>query len=96
MKTEFLVQFDETGSTMHQSKVLIIGATNRPEEFDDAARRRFVKRIYIPLPKCDDRVILLQTLRNKNNHSLNQQEINALCADLKALCTDAASWPIRC
>jgi SpoVK/Ycf46/Vps4 family AAA+-type ATPase len=31
-------------------RVVIVGATNRPEELDEAARRRFVKRIYIPLP----------------------------------------------
>jgi len=29
---------------------LIIGATNLPKELDDAVRRRFVKRLYIPLP----------------------------------------------
>ena len=27
-----------------------IGATNRPQELDEAARRRFVQRCYIPLP----------------------------------------------
>ena len=30
--------------------MVIVGATNRPEELDEAARRRFVKRIYVPLP----------------------------------------------
>ena len=78
MKTEFLVQFDGTGSTILQSKVLIIGATNRPEELDDAARRRFVKRIYVPLPKADDRMSLLQTLLVKNKNSLTVEDMQNL------------------
>ena len=32
-------------------KVLVVGATNRPQELDEAARRRLVKRLYIPLPE---------------------------------------------
>ena len=43
IKTEFLVQLDGTG-TSGQGRVLVIGATIRSYELDDAARRRFVKR----------------------------------------------------
>ena len=35
-----------------------MGATNRPQELDEAARRRLVKKLYIPLP--DEKVNLLQ------------------------------------
>lgn len=103
IKTEFLVQLDGTG-TSGQGRVLAIGATNRPHELDDAARRRFVKRLYIPLPEAGDREILLRTLLEKNNHNLSDREILKLSnegtegfsgADLKALCTDAALGPIR-
>lgn len=49
LKTEFLVQLEGAKSNK-DDKILLIGATNRPEELDEAARRRFVKRLYISLP----------------------------------------------
>jgi SpoVK/Ycf46/Vps4 family AAA+-type ATPase len=102
IKTEFLVQLDGTGTTA-QGRVLTIGATNRPQELDEAARRRFVKRLYIPLPVESDRGTLLRVLLNKNNHRVTSDEVDKLAketegfsgADLKALCADAAMGPIR-
>lgn len=44
MKTEFLIQFDGC-ATSENDRVLVIGATNRPGELDDAARRRFRKKL---------------------------------------------------
>jgi len=32
-----------------------VGATNRPQELDDGARRRLAKQLYIPLPCADAR-----------------------------------------
>lgn len=52
IKTEFLVQLDGA-TTDSEERILVIGATNRPQELDEAARRRFVKRLYIPLPDFD-------------------------------------------
>ena len=102
IKTEFLCQLDGTG-TSSQGRVLLIGATNRPQELDDAARRRFTKRLYIPLPERGDREILLRVLLKKNTHQLTETDINKLAdetdgfsgADLKALSTEAAMGPIR-
>lgn len=34
--------------------VIKIGATNRPQELDEAARRRLTKRLYIPLPSSGE------------------------------------------
>lgn len=102
IKTEFLVQLDGTG-TGGQGRVLVIGATNRPHELDDAARRRFVKRLYIPLPATPDREILLRKLLETNKHCLEDKDFTKLShdtagfsgADLKALCVEAAMGPLR-
>ena len=61
MKTEFLVQLDGT-NTNTVAQVIIIGATNRPDELDDAARRRFIKRIYVPLPDREARRQMMHSL----------------------------------
>ena len=54
VKTELMVQMDgiTDGNTFdkNQSRVIVIGATNTPWSLDEAIRRRFEKRIYIPLP----------------------------------------------
>lgn len=102
IKTEFLCQLDGTGTSSH-GRVLLIGATNRPQELDDAARRRFTKRLYIPLPEENDREALLHVLLKKNKHCLCSDEIKHLAkdtegysgADLKSLSTEAAMEPIR-
>lgn len=61
VKTEFLVQLDGV-ATDRGDRVLLIGATNRPDELDEAARRRMEKRLYIPLPDAAARRELIQRL----------------------------------
>lgn len=76
IKTEFLVQLDGA-STNNDAMVVVIGATNRPEELDEAARRRFVKRLYIPLPDEQGRKQLITTLLNGDNRGcLTEIEID--------------------
>ncbi|XP_077494534.1 spastin-like isoform X2 [Amblyomma americanum] len=102
LKTEFLVEFDglHTGS---EERVLVMGATNRPQELDDAALRRFTKRVYVTLPDENTRLVLLEKLLKKQNSPLSLDKLKYLAritsgysgSDLTALAKDAALGPIR-
>jgi vacuolar protein-sorting-associated protein 4 len=48
LKTELLVQMDGVGND--NDGVLLLGATNLPWTLDPAVRRRFQRKIHIPLP----------------------------------------------
>jgi SpoVK/Ycf46/Vps4 family AAA+-type ATPase len=77
LKTEFFVQMDGAGNDSSE-RILLIGATNRPQELDDAARRRFVKRLYIPLPDEHGRQQIVRNLLRKDRHDLTDEEIISL------------------
>uniref|UniRef100_A0A182IZ07 AAA+ ATPase domain-containing protein n=1 Tax=Anopheles atroparvus TaxID=41427 RepID=A0A182IZ07_ANOAO len=102
LKTEFLVQLDGA-TTADDERILIVGATNRPQELDEAARRRLVKRLYIPLPDCVARVQILVRLLEKERNSMTKDEITKIGnltegfsgADMKVLCHEASMGPIR-
>jgi SpoVK/Ycf46/Vps4 family AAA+-type ATPase len=44
------------------NKVLVLGATNHPNDIDEAIRRRFVKRLYIQLPDLNTRIDILKKI----------------------------------
>ncbi|XP_053566896.1 spastin [Bombina bombina] len=102
LKTEFLVEFDGVQSG-GDDRVLVMGATNRPQELDDAVLRRFTKRVYVSLPNEETRFVLLQSLLSKQGSPLTQKELSQLSrltegysgSDITALAKDAALGPIR-
>ncbi|KAF8288557.1 putative metalloprotease [Trypanosoma cruzi] len=73
IKTEFLVQLDGV-ATDRGDRVLLIGATNRPDELDEAARRRMEKRLYIPLPDGPARIELVKRLLHTMEAQQQQQQ----------------------
>ena len=64
--SELLIQMD--GATSENSSgeniaseekcknIMVLAATNRPGDIDDALIRRLEKRVYISLPDADDRL----------------------------------------
>lgn len=102
LKTEFLIEFDGVQSS-GDDRVLVMGATNRPQELDDAVLRRFTKRVFVSLPNMQTRLLLLTNLLAKHRNPLNQKDLEQLAkqaegysgSDLTALAKDAALGPIR-
>ncbi|XP_026380246.1 spastin-like [Papaver somniferum] len=102
LKSEFLIQFD--GVTSNSSDlVIVIGATNKPQELDDAVLRRLVKRIYVPLPDESVRRMLFKNKLKGPAFSIPGGDLERLVketegysgSDLQALCEEAAMMPIR-
>ncbi|VVA25030.1 PREDICTED: spastin [Prunus dulcis] len=102
LKSEFLIQFDGVTSNPNDL-VIVIGATNKPQELDDAVLRRLVKRVYIPLPDLTARRLLLRHKLKGQAFSLPSGDLERLAretegysgSDLQALCEEAAMMPIR-
>jgi SpoVK/Ycf46/Vps4 family AAA+-type ATPase len=91
IKTEFLIQWsdlqraaagrEQTEKEKERgdaSRVLVLAATNLPWAIDEAARRRFVRRQYIPLPEADTRAAQLRRLLGHQKHSLDERDIQKL------------------
>ncbi|XP_052866122.1 spastin [Anopheles cruzii] len=103
LKTEFLVQFDGLPASSETDRIVVMAATNRPQELDEAALRRFPKRVYVTLPDRDTRELLLRRLLQKQGSPLSNADLKRLAlltegysgSDLTALARDAALEPIR-
>jgi len=102
LKTEFLVQFDGVGTDPNE-RVFILGATNRPQDLDEAARRRFARCVYVHLPEAGTRKTIIQKLLKGNETSITEAELDEIAritenysgADLTRLCQEAALLPLR-
>ncbi|VBB28768.1 unnamed protein product [Acanthocheilonema viteae] len=102
IKTEFLVQMQGVGNDMEG--ILVLGATNIPWVLDAAIRRRFEKRIYIPLPETNARKDMFKLHIGKNTpHSLTEQDFKTLAEktegfsgyDISIVVREALMQPIR-
>jgi fidgetin-like protein 1 len=102
IKTEFLVQMDGAG-VGSDDRFLVIGATNRPQELDEAVRRRMIKRLYIPLPDRFARRHLIVNLLADQRHTVSDANLDAIVgrtrgysgADMQSLCAEASMGPVR-
>ncbi|KAJ5905221.1 Protein SAP1 [Penicillium subrubescens] len=115
-KTEFLIQWSDLQRAAagreqsardkkegDASRVLVLAATNMPWDIDEAARRRFVRRQYIPLPEHHVREQQLRKLLSHQHHELSDEDTEVLVhvtegfsgSDITALAKDAAMGPLR-
>ncbi|CAK5023787.1 unnamed protein product [Meloidogyne enterolobii] len=104
VKTEFLIQMDGCANKS-EDRILVLGATNRPNELDEGILRRFPKRIFIDLPEKQARASMIKSTFHRSNTqaSLNDQELNYIAeltagysySDLDSLCRSAALIPLR-
>ncbi|KAI9728372.1 MAG: hypothetical protein M1828_003772 [Chrysothrix sp. TS-e1954] len=114
IKTEFLIQWSDLAkaaagreekdkSIGDATRVLVLAATNLPWAIDDAARRRFVRRQYIPLPEDHVRESQLRKLMGAQKQALTDDDYRDLVeltdgfsgSDVTALAKDAAMGPLR-
>uniref|UniRef100_A0A6N2MP58 Vesicle-fusing ATPase n=2 Tax=Salix viminalis TaxID=40686 RepID=A0A6N2MP58_SALVM len=76
IKTELLVQMQGVGN--NDQKVLVLAATNTPYALDQAIRRRFDKRIYIPLPEIKARQHMFKVHLGDTPHNLTESDFESL------------------
>ncbi|MBA0768152.1 hypothetical protein Goshw_017316 [Gossypium schwendimanii] len=90
-------------STVFQNaRVMVLAATNRPSELDEAILRRLPQAFEIGLPDRRERVEILKVILKGENieESINFDYIASLCegytgSDILELCKKAAYFPIR-
>ncbi|XP_062374460.1 vacuolar protein sorting-associated protein 4B isoform X1 [Sardina pilchardus] len=101
IKTEFLVQMQGVGND--NEGILVLGATNIPWTLDSAIRRRFEKRIYIPLPEEHARSFMFKLHLGTTATSLTEGDFSGLGkktdgysgADISIIVRDALMQPVR-
>ncbi|PSS32292.1 ATPase family AAA domain-containing protein [Actinidia chinensis var. chinensis] len=101
MKTEFMALWD--GFTTDQNaRVMVLAATNRPSELDEAILRRLPQAFEIGMPDRKERVEILKVVLKgeKVEKDIDFDHIAALCegytgSDILELCKKAAYFPIR-
>ncbi|KAF8779201.1 hypothetical protein HU200_002878 [Digitaria exilis] len=100
IKTEFMTHWDGLLSKS-SVKILVLAATNRPFDLDEAIIRRFEHRIMVGLPTLESRELILNKLLSKEKvENIDFKELARLTegysgSDLKNLCVTAAYRPMR-
>ena len=105
MKTEFMALWDGF-TTDEYSQVMVLGATNRPWEVDEAVLRRLPQSFLVGLPDQKQRESILSKMlegevmdksvyAGQGIRKLGEKTSGFSGSDLKQLCTNAAYYPIR-
>lgn len=81
---------------------MVLAATNRPSELDEAILRRFPQFFEVGIPNCSERAKILKvTLKGERvEDDIDYDHISSLCqgftgSDVFELCKQAAYFPVR-
>ena len=101
VKTELLTSMDGLSSS-ETDRIVTVGATNMPESIDGAFRRRFERRIYIPLPDLPARsaIFLFNTRGVELAEDADFEVLAEITegysgSDIAMVCREAIMTPIR-
>ncbi|PKA62956.1 Katanin p60 ATPase-containing subunit A1 [Apostasia shenzhenica] len=101
MKNEFMVNWDGL-RTKDKERVLVLAATNRPFDLDEAVIRRLPRRLMVNLPDAANREKILKVILAKEElaSDVDLEAVSHMTdgysgSDLKNLCVAAAHRPIR-
>ncbi|XP_050936082.1 uncharacterized protein LOC103484405 isoform X13 [Cucumis melo] len=101
MKNEFMVNWDGL-RTKDTERVLVLAATNRPFDLDEAVIRRLPRRLMVNLPDAPNRAKILKVILAKEDLSpeFDFDSVASMTdgysgSDLKNLCVAAAHRPIK-
>uniref|UniRef100_A0A0D3AMM8 AAA+ ATPase domain-containing protein n=1 Tax=Brassica oleracea var. oleracea TaxID=109376 RepID=A0A0D3AMM8_BRAOL len=100
IKNEFMLHWDGL-MTEPGEGVMVLAATNRPFDLDEAIIRRFERRIMVGLPSIESREMILRTLLSNEKtddldfHEIGQKTEGYTGSDLKNMCITAAYRPVR-
>jgi len=101
IKNEFMMMWDGL-KTRQNERVLVLAATNRPFDLDDAVLRRLPRRLLVDLPDIDNRLKILKVILKDEDlgEDINLKDLAKLTegfsgSDMNNLCIAAAYQPIR-
>jgi ATP-dependent 26S proteasome regulatory subunit len=92
-----------TMTTESKPRVIVVAATNRPEDCDPALLRRFAVRVLIGLPSRKDRKKIIKRLLVDVDHSITSVQLDELAlategwsgSDLESMTREAVMAPVR-
>ena len=99
--------FGDNSNTNNQQqpkpRVIVVAATNRPEDCDPALLRRFAVRVLVGLPTRKDRKKIIKRLLVEIEHNITSPQLNELAlategwsgSDLESMTREAVMAPVR-
>jgi len=85
------------------ARIMILGATNRIQDIDEAILRRMPKKFAVPLPSMNQRRRILKLILKDTKTDLEHFDLDYITkvtagmsgSDIKEACRDAAMVPVR-